>query len=539
MPATIQDQAAAVLARRRTSSALERFVDLRVVWKEWGDSDEIILDAGGRWDRLDECYVDDGDTCLELRMQPAQYEAAYWWAGWLPEYLAGGRRSPEYDRKWTLMGVGGRRSGKTDFFTKAATTLCAVRPKTMAWAASPTEELTVELHDVFAKMVPLDWAEYAESKLRWFFLNGSVLEYRSGFKPSALKRGRCDFGFLNEAQYFPKRSYGMVRGAIGDSGGLVALAGNPPDEPIGQWLLEMHGEAKAGLETVKLIEFDPELNPVVDQAALDDMKNDLGEDDYRRDRLGEFIPIGDLVWYAWSPRFNVRPAGELQARTHKVEPMRLAEMTREFTKRHLGREFDHVLGADFQLTPHMAVVECGFYRNPLDVADPYLWARWAAAVEGTEDELADVVLEAGYDPDRTAWIVDASGWWQDAERTKGRGSVDMLKAKGFRFIFRPDRAAKRNPHIFERVQASNARFCSAAGDRRVYSVPESRELNTALASWENRNGVPYRRSPYAHFSDALSYVIWRFWPRHTKRRKLEFEKGERKRSQRERDLDGF
>ena len=34
-----------------------------------------------------------------------------------------------------------------------------------------------------------------------------------------------------------------------------------------------------------------------------------------------------------------------------------------------------------------------------------------------------------------------------------------------------------------------------------------------MRSWENRNGVPYRRSDYAHLCDAVSYVIYRFFGR--------------------------
>lgn len=546
MPAGVQNQAAEVLQQARAESE-ERFVDLRIVWREWRDSNAVVLDAGGRWDRLERRYVDDGAAYLQLRLQPAQYEAAYWFAGWLREYLAGIEhvRATDYFRKWTMMNVGGRRGGKTDFCVKAQIAACAAKPGTVAWAASPTEDETIELHDVFARIIPGGWAEYREAKRRWFWANGSVIEYRSGFKPKALKRGRVDLPFFNEAQYFPKRSYTMVRAPIADTGGLVLLSANPPDEPVGQWLLEMYDEAKAGKETVKLCEFDPDKNPVVDQQALDDMASDLTEEEYRRDRKGEFIPVGDLVWHAWSSKYNVRPAGELQERTAKVQPLALPNITRQFTKLHLGREFDHVIGMDFQLVPHMAAVVAEFFQNPDDPKDPFMWSTDCLKFGddegdlGTEIEFAEALIEMGYDPERTAVIADASGWWQDAERTKGRGSVDLIKKAGFRFVFRPDRHAKRNPLIFERIQATNVRMCTKDGLRRLFSVPENLDLNRALKMWENRNRVPHRRSDHAHLSDALSYIVWRFWPRKPKKGKVEFERVNRQKSERELELDDY
>lgn len=544
--AGVADHAAHVIERHE-GAAREQLVDLRVIWREWGDPNRkepdpdapIILDVGGRWDRAGGKFVGDGDTCIELHFQPAQYDAAYWFAGWLAEYLGGGVRLPKYDRKWTMLNVGGRRGGKTDFCVKAQVALCAARPDSIAWACSPTEDETIELHDVFVKLIPNEWAEYRAAELRWYFANGSVIEYRSGFKPKALKRGRVDLPFFNECQYFPRRSYNMVRGAIADRGGLVLAAANPPDEPIGQWLLEFYEQVKAGSETAVLFEFDNDLNPTVKRQAVDDMRHDIGEDDYRRDGKGEFIPIGDLVWYAWSPRFNVRPAGEIHARSRGVEPIPLENITRQFTKRHFGRAYDRIIGTDFQVIPHQAAAVCEFFRDPDDPNDALMWITDYVAIEGTEIDLAEELFSRGYDSETTAIVADASGDWQNSERTKGRGSHDMLRRAGYRWVFPPDRKNKNNPHIFERVQATNARMRNAAGKRRVFSVPENLEVNIALKSWENRNGVPNKRSDFAHLSDAVSYVVWRIWPRKSRRKRFKHEKVERGRSGREREFDDF
>jgi hypothetical protein len=374
--------------------------------------------------------------------------------------------------------------------------------------------------------------------LHWRFAHGSEIYLLSAHNPSALKRGRADLIGLNEAQNMVKRAYTMVRAPIADRGGLVVCAMNPPDRPAGQWVMDKYEEAQASAPTLKLFELDPEDNPHIVRGALEDMRHDVGELEYRREVLGEFIEIGDLVWYSWSPRHNVKPLPDLGT-----------DVTREFTRRTLGRPFDYVLSIDLQLSPHMACAVGEFYFDPAEPDDPLTWISDEVIIQGNEDELIDEIEgrrtadgSPVYTPDTCALILDASGWWQDAERSKGRGSVDMFRRRGWRNLYRPDSKAKKNPLISERVLACNARMKNANGRRALFSVPDNRIVNTALKRWENRNGAPYRLSEYAHASDAVSYLIWRFFPRRLKGKSeagIGYEKIVRRRSDRERDLDNL
>jgi hypothetical protein len=100
----------------------------------------------------------------------------------------------------------------------------------------------------------------------------------------------------------------------------------------------------------------------------------------------------------------------------------------------------------------------------------------------------------------------------------------------------------RNPPITERMQAANARFCDhPTRVRRTFSVPANRELNRALKLYENRNGVPNRRSDFAHLVDAATYPMWRLWPRtiEDERGGMSYEGGPRDPGELGRDLDGL
>src|SRR5262249_40521404 len=96
---------------------------------------------------------------------------------------------------------------------------------------------------------------------------------------------------------------------------------------------------------------------------------------------------------------------------------------------------------------------------------------------------------------------------------KGRGSFDILRSLGWAFIYKPDRTMEKNPDIVERVKVGNAQMKDANGKRRLFSAPTNLLLNQAIKLWENRSGVPYRKSKYAHLCDGLTYALWRLFPR--------------------------
>lgn len=525
MPAGIQ-QLSAERILESGGDVEARLVDLRTQWIDWTGR-RVFLDCGGVWDRKDEGYVDDGESAQIIKFQPAQYAAVEWFSGWLKAYIRGGPRPPEYDRKWTMFNFGGRRGGKTHFAVNAADAFASAVPGSIVWLISPTQPETLELQAVIEKVLPGGWFHFSDSKLIYTLANHSKIELKSGFKPSNLRRGEVDLWVMNEAQNMSKRAYTHLRAPLADTGGLGIVVANPPDKPIGRWILEAYDECRAGRRAAVMFEFDPLLNPTIDHRALADMRNDVGDKDYQRDVLGEMIEIGDLVWYAFSPRENVQPVPDV------------GDITKEITRKMLGREFDNVLGIDLQLSPHMAAAGAHFFNNPDDADDPLAWFDDEIIIEGDEDDLIDALETKGYSSANTALVIDASGWWQDAERTKGRGSVDMFRRRGWKFCFRPDRKAKRNPHIYERCLATNARLKSASGKRRMFVDPHCLRLIETLKRWENKNGLPHRRSVFAHTSDAISYLIYRFFERRVKSKGLEYKRIERKRSQRERDFDAL
>lgn len=505
------------------------------------DDGSEILDLGGIWDRKHQAWVDaDPETCVEWTIQPAQYGAADWFAGWIPHYVSEtplAERPAPYTDVVTCLGIGGRGGGKSDWGVRLGIMMAIAKPGRRCIMSSPTESETEELQSVVETIIPPSWFRWRKSELRYEFWNGSRIQMLSGHVPRAFKRGRIDFLFWNEGQDMSKNVYLKGRPRLGDTAGLGYIAANPPDTAKGMWILDMWERAQAGkVPGVVVQEFDNTLNTRIDRRAMEVLRHEFGEADYDREIGGKMIPPGEFVFYGWNSLMgeSVRDAPEL------------GRITEEFTRKMFRRPFASLIGMDFQKTPHMAAIVLDLYANPDDPDDPFSWYTDEVVIErADEDDLIDELEGRGYHGDECGLIVDASAWWQDGAHSeknmgKGKGSVSMLRRREWRNVFRPDRKAKGNPLVTERCQAANARFRTKSGHRRAFSVPTNILLNRALQRWPNgTNGEPKKTSSFAHICDAATYLIWRLWPRKTKRHRLRYEGGQMNRGSRGRDLDGL
>ena len=507
----------------------ERFADLCLVL--CSDTGDELAMVGGRWDRRLKRYLPGyiPSQIRRLNVHAGQVKAAQWFARWLLCRATGDWTGMK--RAWSALFFGGRRGGKSHMGAVALCMFAVMCHGSTCWAVSPTQEETDELEQAIRAILPRSWYRWrGDPKWSFTLTNGTRIFLRSGHKPSTLKRGRCDFALYNEGQKMSQKGYVQIRGATADSGGLTIIAANPPDDPIGAWIEDYYNGALAGTGKREAFAFDPRLNPFIEYESLSDLAHELDDHDYRREVLGEFVPIGHVVFHSWSDFENRRDV-----------PPEFEDITEAYTKEHLGRGLKTIIGADFQKTPHMAAVAMRIYRDPLDEEKrPLPWVIDEYIVEDAdEDDLIDAIEEGGYVGADCAVIADASGEWQDAERTKGSGSFDWFRKRGWRWLYQPDAKAKKNPPITERCKVGNALIKSHAGVRRFFVATHCTKTAHAIKHWENRNGAPYRRSIYAHVCDAVTYPLWRFWPRRSAPRKLEFNKVARIKSKREKDLAGF
>lgn len=543
---------AAFLADRVGEDAGEQFVELsmslvvcsvvrdetgRPRWrKDTGDKelDEVeILRVGGRWDRVARVWTDaavPAGAVVRITRGGAQEKAARWFARWFTAHVTGVwpadmlRWNEKTNRMvrsvWSALLSGGRRSGKSHLACAILALFAVLYPGAIVWAVSPTQDETAELEIALRKMIPAAWYKYrgaGSGKVSTFTLqHGGQILLLSGFKPAGLRRGRVDLVLYNEGQNMSHAGYVQLRAAIADTGGLVLIAANPPNAPIGRWIEEhAEGVLEKKIDGVHT-EFNPEENPWIEMDALHSMAAEVDEVTYDRDVLGLFRAIGDLVMHAWSDKQSRRDV-----------PSTFVDITEEFTLLHLGRAFPWVVGMDFQQTPHMPAAIYKFFRDPDDKTNDVLaWVVGEIVAENANEDDLITALEcadrwtptgyvdgAGFKPEECAVIMDASGWFQDGAHTKGRTSDLALKARGWRFLYKPQKDSDRNPDIMERVKTGNARLKTKDGKRHMFVTPQCTKVARALKYWENKNGFPHRRSEHAHLCDAVTYPLYRFFGR--------------------------
>ena len=509
-----------------------RFTDLRFdvrhVYEERGELvwGRHLFAVGGVWDRRLKRY----DPKLKpsksrwLGIQDGQLEAAAWFKEWLIAFAAGDTiGNDDTEDVWAALFGGGRRGGKTNLGVTATAILSIAVPDSWCWVVSESISKSWECHQTLTAALPKAW--YTDRGAPWYeysVLNRSMIWQKSGHNPEALKQGAVDLACLNEGQKLAERCYLNCRGAIADTGGIVIACANPPDTAKGQWVLDMHDDIEAGTRKAKYFHFDFNKNPFIKSKALTDLAEETDDRTLRMEVFGEFLPSSDVVFYNWSRKHN------------ETDMPELGDITAEFLAKKRFTGGKRLLGMDFQLHPYMAVVSLRFFKCPYPKCSiPLIWSDWALAVDGNEKALSAELYAHDFDPAETIIIADASGRWQGAERIKGKGSFDLLKQEGWQYIYKPDSKMDKNPLVTERVKATLALIKSAGvdpktkkpdsklGHRHLFSVKENTELNRAVRSWETRSNVPYRNSEHAHFCDALTYPLWRLFPRRRKPGKKE------------------
>lgn len=510
-------------------------------------TDEIVLEVGGRWDRRAKDYRGEAERVRAIGVHPGQIEAMRFFAGWLAGHIAGD--VPDAERIFSALLAGGVRSGKTWLACLIAVCYAVAIPGAIVWIVDPSNVRAEEVEDALDSLLPRHW--FNKLGAPWFryrLANRSKIVIRSGYDADGLKIGDADLVVLNEAQQMAERVFAIARGRIAAAGGIVIGAANPPTKAIGNWVGDWATDAQAGLRRSVYFHIDPLDNPHIDQEPLLSMAEELDPRTFDIEVRGLFLNATETTLHNWDRRVNERPPGYPPLIDPKLDRVRdpkrdpaNREITREVLRLLEGRDFDRAVGVDMQRLPHMASAEMRFWENPLAPwsAHGRDWLDWCHAwltadvtiAAADEYELASAWLAAGWDPNRTLLVADASGKWQFAarepmavqklkEETKGRGSWDVFRQMGFVHIVNPDRELEKNPDVIERCRATTSRIATKAagprGQNFLFADPKLRDLCKAIRMWPTKGGQPMRTSQFAHRGDVVTYLVQRFFARRTR-----------------------
>lgn len=483
-----------------------------------------MLAVGDRWDRRANAFDGEAETGKVIRFHEGQRAAVEWFVRWLdrheerranPAATFDPKRDVPDDEVYSALFAGGRRGGKTWIGVAFAIAYAIRFPGAIVWLVSPSHEKHDELRRYVAEFVHGSWLD-GETLEGWELVNGSRLLLKSAFGTGdSLKEGKADFVVMNEGQKMNERAFVVCRGAIVDSSGLVLVCANPPvDIADQQWVTTFATDAMAHRRAAVYLHFSPLLNPHTDRAALLALAQEVDLRTYQVEVLGMFLPPRDAVVYNWIRIENELPTPN--ARWDVTE--RFMEVLEE------GLGIKQVVGLDVQRIPYIGGPVYRFFGKPT-VGDVLMWGIDEVVLDGgDEEEFCEALLDKGYLPDETLIVCDASGRYQHSRRRaadapppewKGRGSFDIIRRAGFHRIVPPDRRAKRNPEIADRVRALTSLVASDHGaKRRLFFDPDGApRACKAIREWKAKNGSPSRSQYEAHLGDGVSYPVIRFFPR--------------------------
>ena len=528
---------------------------------------ELLLSAGGLWNRRLNDWEGDVDACLNgpvLRVHPGQIEATEWWAKWLAVH-AGRRDSPppldldelglEVDPDEIGQGVdqnplkvysallsGGRRGGKTFWAFAGAVVSYAVQfPEAIIWALSPArgkdDTKPDEIRRAIAPMLSPFWIRRQTIATGWELINGSNIMLKSAHAsadPDAIKEGKANLVVMNESQKMSKRVYVVARGAISDQSGLVLCCANPPVEAKDQqWVADFAADTDAGKRASVHIPFDPMENPHIDRRALRAMMAEVDERTFDVEVRGIFRAAADAVAYNWSRTHNEQSAPRPTPIPGGGQPpcprTGLIDVTAEYLRSiDLYEGVTNLIGMDFQVHPHMGGPVYRVFCHPGQVPNEdnvILWGVDEIVLEGDEVQWSYEAKERGYNPALTVIVGDGTGQYQHSRRRttdspppswKGRGSFSILMEEGWTQIVPPDPKIKlNNPHVVDRVRAMTSLIQTADKKRRRLLMDPDRCPKTckSIREWPTVHGKPSRTHEAAHLGDGLSYPIVRLFPR--------------------------
>lgn len=532
------------------------------------DPGELLLSAGGLWNRRLQDWEGDVDACegaVVFRAHPGQIAATEWWAKWLGAHAYRRENPPvlELDDipedvdldEITTDGVavnpltvysallsGGRRGGKTFWAFAAAAVSYAVQfPEAIIWALSPArgadDTKPDEIRRYTAPMLSPSWIRRQTLATGWELINGAQIMLKSGnanADPDAIKEGKANLVIMNESQKMKKRVYVVARGAISDQSGIVLMCANPPVEAKDQqWVADVAADTDAGKRDTVHLPFDPLENPHIDRRALLSLQREVDERTFDIEVRGLFRAAADAVAYNWSRQDNERPAPRPETipggGQRPCPRTGLIDVTAEYLRsRDLYDGITNLFGLDFQVHPHMGGPAYRLFCYPGQVPDDdnvLLWGVDEVVLEGDEEQWSFAAKERGYDPLVTLLIGDGTGEYQHSRRKstdspppswKGRGSFDILRGEGWLNIVRPDpKIPRNNPHVVDRVRAMCSLIQTADKKRRRLFLDPDKCPKTckSIREWPTVHGKPSRTHEAAHLGDGASYPIVRLFPR--------------------------
>lgn len=365
----------------------------------------------------------------------------------------------------------GRRWGKT-FLSIREIAYQARLPNKLIWYVTSSYRAAkmIVWKELKNRMLDLRWvSKINESELSIQLKNGSEICLKGSENAQQLRGVSLSYCVIDEAaQVSPDVFAEVIRPALADQqGGALFIT-----TPLGKsnWTYDLYRQAQLSPAQWDAYQFTTADGGFVTESEIQAARADMSERQFRQEFLATWEDAASRIAWSFDREKNVQDLPNYN--TIQLE-----------------------VGCDFNVSPISAVVM-------VRVKDKLYAIDEISMHNSNTQELADE-LKSRYPKSQITVYPDPSG---SARKTSANGLTDhtILQNAGFQV-----KAPRRHDAVRDRINAINARFCSADGVRHLFISKKCKYTIESLDKYCFKEGtqIPDKDSGFDHMFDALSYAV--------------------------------
>jgi len=374
------------------------------------------------------------------------------------------------DRRFRVA-VCGRRFGKTYLAIRELARF-ARQPNNLCWYCAPTRSQGkgIVWDQLKERLGQLNWiAKTNESDLSITLINGSEIAIKSADAYDRMRGYSVNFAVFDEFADFDPEVWTAVRPTLSDKRGHALFIGTPKGGRS-SWAYDIYTNGVNNLTDWQSFTYTTLDGGFVTEDEIEAAMRDMPERMFRQEYLSTWEEAAGQIYYAFNREHNVKRLENPDLKTLYI-------------------------GMDFNLSPLCASVMVR-YGDTLHVIDEIV------LYSSNTHELADEI-KTRYPGSKIFCYPDPAGSARST-KSQGRSDHDILANAGFIV-----KAPRSHTPVRDRINATNARLCSAKGERHLFIDPKCKYTIQCLERQvykEGSNAVP-DKGEFDHMNDALGYAV--------------------------------
>lgn len=389
--------------------------------------------------------------------------------------LASWQKTVANDSSRFKLVAAGRRSGKTTLSIRQICFYARIPNREIFYITSSYRAAKMIVWKPLLRMLTdLRWvAKINASDLSITLKNGSQISLKGSEDPNRLRGVSLDYVVIDEAAFCDLETlWGeVVRPALADRLGGALFISTPLGKANAFYDMYLDAQDLKDWSTYTLTTLEAGFVP---EKEIEAARADMTERQFKQEFEASFEDLGTRVADQFVREKNVLPySGDLR---------------------------ELIVGCDFNLNPVTAsvMVRHGEILHVIDEIEIY---------SSNTNELADEIRQR-YPTQKIFAFPDPSGA-RSQTSSSGKSDHAILAHAGFVV-----KAPRKHDPVRDRINATNARFCSGTGERRLFVDPKCKRTIECLEkhSYKPNTNQPDKDSGYDHMFDALSYAVAYLFP---------------------------